>query len=745
MSNLEKLKKKAADFEQKKQYDRALEIYVQVVEQAKSGEDRDVPLYNRIGDLNLRLGRTEQAVTYYEQAVDLYAEGGYLNNAIALCNKILRHAPSRNSIYYKLGKISAQKGFNSDAKKNFLEYADRMHKLGRTTDAFKALEEFADLCPGQDDIRLMLAEQLARAGKKEEAVEQLQILHVTLDAEGRVGEAEATVERMRALDPNVTPRRSNTPRSQESGGLVFLDLEPSPAERPAPVAGLELTSLEPAPRAASPPPPPPSRRSPVRAAPPVVSDVPLMEELEVAADIDIPAPVADIEDDPVAEGIEITPLEGLEPTADTSTPAFADSLPGVESALEGISSDADDSLTIDLPLAAENYDELVSNVEDTSDPLAGLLVLEDDRADRTVAATGGHEIDELEILPAAFDAEPESDPEWKPESKPGPEPEREPEREPEPEPEPELEPELVASSWRGDEPVVESLEIPLAAEAVLATDAEPIVEPAAEETEPVEVESLTDEGTSQVELESVSNEDTAVVTDEVEDDVINEMVAPTAPDEPELDDVPPPAPVTEPRRKETAPVAPVTAKQKAAAGGDDDFVDLADWLREDTGPRSTRMIATDEKRVGDEQADFADMLEKFKAGVAANVEDEDFDSHYDLGVAYREMGLLDEAISEFQKALRGSTNRIRAYEALGQCFIDREEHEVAVTLLSRGLREPGLEDEELIGVLYLLGFASEEMGHVKDAASYYQRVFAIDIDFRDVRKRLGKASKAASR
>ena len=727
MSNLEKLKKKAADFEQKKQYDRALEIYVQVVEQAKNEEDRDVPLYNRIGDLNLRLGRTEQAVTYYERAVDLYAEGGYLNNAIALCNKILRHAPSRNSIYYKLGKISAQKGFNSDAKKNFLEYADRMHKLGRTTDAFKALEEFADLCPGQDDIRLMLAEQLARAGKKEEAVEQLQILHVTLDAEGRVGEAEATVERMRALDPNVTPRRSNTPRSQESGGLVFLDLEPSPAARPAPVAGLELTSLEPAPRAVSPPPPPPFRRSPVRAAPPVVSEVPLMDELEVAADIDIPAPVADIDDDPVAEGIEITPLEGLEPTADVSIPAFADSLPGVESALDGINSDADDSLTIDLPHAGENYDELVSNVEDTSDPLAGLLVLEDDRADRTVAATGGHEIDELEILPAALDAEPESEPES------------------EPEPEPELEPELVASSWRGDEPVVESLEMPLAAEAVQTTDADLIIEPAAEETEPAEVESLTDEGPRQVELESVSNEDTAVVTDEVEDDVIDERIAPTAPIEPELDDVPPPAPVTEPRRKETAPVAPVTERKKAAAGGDDDFVDLADWLREDTGPRSTRMIATDEKRVGDEQADFADMLEKFKAGVAANVEDEDFDSHYDLGVAYREMGLLDEAISEFQKALRGSTNRIRAYEALGQCFIDREEHEVAVTLLSRGLREPGLEDEELIGVLYLLGFASEEMGHVKDAASYYQRVFAIDIDFRDVRKRLGKASKAASR
>jgi len=182
--------------------------------------------------------------------------------------------------------------------------------------------------------------------------------------------------------------------------------------------------------------------------------------------------------------------------------------------------------------------------------------------------------------------------------------------------------------------------------------------------------------------------------------------------------------------------------QKKGAG-DADFVDLADWLRQDSAPRSTRMVARDDKRVGDEQADFTDMLQKFKAGVAANVDDEDFDSHYDLGIAYREMGLIDEAVAEFQKALRGAAHRIRAYEALGQCFIDRSEFDVAITVLSRSLREPGLEDDDLIGVLYLLGYAAEENGQPRDAAAYYQRVFAIDIDFRDVGDRLKSMSKAA--
>jgi tetratricopeptide (TPR) repeat protein len=189
-----------------------------------------------------------------------------------------------------------------------------------------------------------------------------------------------------------------------------------------------------------------------------------------------------------------------------------------------------------------------------------------------------------------------------------------------------------------------------------------------------------------------------------------------------------------------------TPKDNPPHRGDDNFVDMADWLREDAGPRSYRMVAEeDANREEGTEADFTDMLEKFKAGVAANVDDEDFDSHYDLGVAYKEMGLIDEAIFQFQKALRGATQRIRAYEALGQCFIDRGEHDVAITVLGRALREPGMEDEDLIGVLYLLGFASEGNRKPRDAAAYYQRVFAIDIDFRDVSNRLKQMTKAASK
>src|SRR6478752_7710393 len=219
MSNVAKLKKQAAEFEQKRQFDKALAVYVKLLESFDQNADElDVALFNRVGDLTLREGNVADAVDYYERAVDRYADTGFFNNAIALCNKILRHSPGRAIVYYKLGKISAQKGLKNDARVNFLEYADRMQKAGKVDEAFRALKEFADLCPDQDEIRLMLADQLTKASRKPEAIEQLQMLHERYDGDGHTAEAAATATRMRAIDPKVEPRAAGAPRCAAGTG-----------------------------------------------------------------------------------------------------------------------------------------------------------------------------------------------------------------------------------------------------------------------------------------------------------------------------------------------------------------------------------------------------------------------------------------------------------------------------------------------------------------------------------------------
>jgi tetratricopeptide (TPR) repeat protein len=135
------------------------------------------------------------------------------------------------------------------------------------------------------------------------------------------------------------------------------------------------------------------------------------------------------------------------------------------------------------------------------------------------------------------------------------------------------------------------------------------------------------------------------------------------------------------------------------------------------------------------------MLRKFKQGIAENVDAQDYQSHYDLAIAYKEMGLIDEAISEFQKALGGSTNRLPAYEALGQCFMEKGQFKLASSILSRALAERA-SDEQLVGVLYLLGRAAEALGNNQDAISYYQRVFVVDIQFRDIAERMSEVERA---
>ncbi len=294
--NIAKLKKRAADFEAKKQFDRALSLYIQLLEEAgRDLDDGDLQLFNRVGDLLQRQGNVSEALAYYEKAVDVYAERGFLNNAIALCNKILRQSPARTAVYYKLGKISATKGFKSDAKKNFLEYADRMQKAGHVDEAFRALKEFADLCPDQDDIRLMLAEWLNKENRKSEAIEQLEVLYSKLESEGRQAEARATIDRIKAIDPAVTPRASGAWQAQKSNDLVFLDLEAEMAPPPAAARVAEESAASEA-RARTP-------------ATPAAPRIPALDGLILTFDPDtdeLPADVAPAAATAAVEGLEVT-------------------------------------------------------------------------------------------------------------------------------------------------------------------------------------------------------------------------------------------------------------------------------------------------------------------------------------------------------------------------------------------------------------------------------------------------------
>ena len=823
MSNIAKLKKKAAELEQKKQFDKALAVYVQILENLDPREDEaDVGLYNRVGDLLIRQGNVPEALNYYEKAVDLYADGGFFNNAIALCNKILRNAPGRSSIYYKLGKISAKKGFVSDAKQNFLEYADRMQKVGQIDEAFRALKEFADLCPDQDDIRLMLAEQLSKRDRKGEALEQLQVLYERLESEGRTAEARATIDRMKAIDPAVEPKSTGPARKEKSSELVFLDVnyDDAPATRPT-------TRRDPAPPSSA-----DQAREPRRGP---TADLPLIEpepfaDLQAEPELSSPdvshgaqfdAPMESGGDQPSVVDEPLAGFQGGSASFDADlSGGFGGTIDlehfGIQNgdqpdALDGGGLGALDRLDTferpehDLMLpgelpALDSPDTRFSTAQDiefmndpfgsTSEPSAlgelapsmeheeerpslGLddevpLILLDDGAESLAGTVplSGQAVDTPfyggDDAFAIGAATPEADPDDPLEQLR--------QRVLADDSNPSLRRELAeALVERGDrEGGLAELETAMigferggdldAAESVADEIIRLNPNSVRHHQKRVEYAFRTNDkprlGEAYLELADAlfrtGQQDKARsvyqrVLELAPDDVraqaaLSAFVDPSAPAAAANKPAKPQKEQSGVFRRYTAEPQkaeppPAPSRPTPMADGDS-LVNLGDWLRSEEGPRSTRMVVDERAPSGDEQADFGEMLRKFKQGVAQNIEEEDHESHYDLGVAYKEMGLLDEAIAEFQKALRGAHHRVRTYEALGQCFLEQSQFPVAATVLGRALSEAGYGDEQLVGVLYLLGYASEALQQWDVALNCYQRVYAVDIGFRDVASRI---------
>ena len=217
MSKLEKLKEKARSLEAKDPKG-AIEAWQHVLKgQDEEGDPNpDLAIFNRIGDLYLKVREPAQAADYYDQAVDKYAELGFHNNAIAMCNKVLRNAPGRQTTYLKLAKLYASKGFMAEAKQNFVEYAERMHKAGKIQHAFAALKEFADISAESAHLRQTLEDHLRMYG----------------DPERRPGAGTAAPAAPKPQPPD-DPSKSGR---RKTSSLVFLDVDAPPAGKP-PVTG----------------------------------------------------------------------------------------------------------------------------------------------------------------------------------------------------------------------------------------------------------------------------------------------------------------------------------------------------------------------------------------------------------------------------------------------------------------------------------------------------------------------------
>src|SRR3954451_18803534 len=224
--NLEKLKDTARKLEQKEDWRKAIEVYLKAIQQAESGAETspDLSLYNRVGDLYLKINDSTEAVRSYERAVDLYADQGFFNNAIALCGKILRVNPGRTQTYLKLCQLHARKNVVSEAKRNLIEFLDRMNALGQLDQAFQAVKLFADQFSGSQEIRSMLVDLLRATSRGDQAREQLEKMAQDLEAAGDKSGARKTRERLHGPDQDhPAPAAAGAGPAPKRGDLIFLD------------------------------------------------------------------------------------------------------------------------------------------------------------------------------------------------------------------------------------------------------------------------------------------------------------------------------------------------------------------------------------------------------------------------------------------------------------------------------------------------------------------------------------------
>jgi len=137
---------------------------------------------------------------------------------------------------------------------------------------------------------------------------------------------------------------------------------------------------------------------------------------------------------------------------------------------------------------------------------------------------------------------------------------------------------------------------------------------------------------------------------------------------------------------------------------------------------------------------FTELKHELDEDTAAATEDPE--THYSLGVAFREMGLLDEAISELQKVCqaveRGHvfSHAIQAYTWLAQCFLDKGVPEVAIRWYESALKLPGLDAETAMALHYELGSSQEAAQNRKAALHHFMQVYGSNIDYRDVAERI---------
>jgi tetratricopeptide (TPR) repeat protein len=178
-----------------------------------------------------------------------------------------------------------------------------------------------------------------------------------------------------------------------------------------------------------------------------------------------------------------------------------------------------------------------------------------------------------------------------------------------------------------------------------------------------------------------------------------------------------------------ARVAPRSAAPPAA--GEDRSFDIAASL--DALDALDTQEGGQEAALDQQQISVESVFEQFKAGVAAQVSESDAATHYDLGVAYKEMGLFTDAISEFEVASRDPVRECVCQSMIGMLHMQLGNLEAGIDALIRSLHAAQKTREQELAILYEIGNAYETGQSPEQALYYFQHLARAEPKYFDPR------------
>ncbi len=181
------------------------------------------------------------------------------------------------------------------------------------------------------------------------------------------------------------------------------------------------------------------------------------------------------------------------------------------------------------------------------------------------------------------------------------------------------------------------------------------------------------------------------------------------------------------RLKSGAPSVPAVCNQEASG----EF-DIAAEIASEMGDEEESSAPLSDEF----QYSVDDVFSAFKKGVEKVVDRADSATHFDLGIAYKEMGLVEDAISEFTIAAQDPARKVSSLTMIGLCFIEKGQFSEAINRFRDALHGPSISENEATGLYYEMGHTYELLQNAQEALFFYRKVLKRDAGFRDVAARL---------